>query len=247
MLCQNRVGVPPARDVLDWLQDHPGAVDDLQGADSIAVLSGLRQYRLSAEELTAVTAEIATRAKDVPVVRNLMTIPAVSLLTARHLYAYIGARRRLTGPKQVARCAGLDPSVQKSGQTDRRGRTSKHGCGPLRTALMEAAHVTASWDNGPLGQFFRRARQKVGYNKSITALATKLLNTAWKMMLTGEPYAGARPETTRRRLRHVEHKADQGRNWSQPFQELLGCTPAMRMPPAHTQNGRSPRKEVRPK
>ncbi|WPD18350.1 IS110 family transposase [Thermaerobacter composti] len=94
---------------------------------------------------------MAARVQDHPIVQCLLTIPGVSLITAATIDAYLGDPRRFRGPKQVKRDAGLDPSVYQSGQRNRRGRTSKHGCTALRAALIEAAQTTVRWGDGPLG------------------------------------------------------------------------------------------------
>lgn len=238
VLRRHWVKVPAGRDVASWLKDHPQAWEALDEADAVVAVSLLRQYRMLSEEVEALTAEIAGRVRGEPLVALLLTIPGVSLLTAAYLYAWIGDPARFRGPRQVARYAGLDPSVHESGETKRRGRISKHGCQVLRTALIEAAHSLARFDTGPLGQFFGRLRQRMGYAKAVVALARKLLIVAWRMMLTGTPYRGERPKTTARKVRALERQGAARRAASTLRQELLGPeAPAKAPVPAATGQG----------
>lgn len=222
LLRRHFIAVPAGKDVAVWLQNHPGTLELLSADDRVLLGSLLRQYRVLQEEVEALTAEVAARVQDHPIVQCLLTIPGVSLITAATIYAYLGDPRRFRGPKQVKRYAGLDPSVYQSGQRNRRGRTSKHGCTALRAALIEAAQTTVRWDDGPLGMAYRRLRQKKGHSVSVVAVAGRLLVTAWRMMLTGEPYRGERPLATQRKLRMVRRRAAQARDGKEIIATELG-------------------------
>lgn len=225
LLQRNWIRVPAGTQVQAWIAAHPDVLDELAPADRILALSALRQSEVLAQEVAALTAEVAARIEKDPRVQRLLTIPGVSLITAAHIAAYLGDPSRFPGPKPLARYAGLDPSVHSSGETNRRGRTSKNGCQPLRTALIEAAHSVARYDTGLLGQFFHRLRKRMGYTKAITALARKLLIVAWRILLTGTSYHGARLETTQRKLRQLERQADRSRDWTALQIQLLGGDP----------------------
>jgi len=246
ILRRNWIQVPTGTDVQAWIAAHPEALDELGPADRILALSALRQYEVLAQEVAALTAEVAARTEKEPRVQLLLSIPGVSLITAAHIYAYLGDPSRFPGPKQLTRYAGLDPSVHSSGERNRRGRTSKNGCKPLRTALIEAAHTVARYDTGPLGQFFARMRKKAGYHKSIVALARKLLIVAWRILLTGTSYHGARLETTQRKVRHLERQAARSRDWTVLRVQLLGgdTGDGVAAPGQTSQRRRAPRKRT---
>jgi transposase len=84
-----------------------------------------------------------------------MTIPAghrfeatqaiygVGPILACHLLAELGEAARFRRARQAVRAAGLDPVVDESGETRRRGRLAKHGSPVLRWALVEAAQHDA--------------------------------------------------------------------------------------------------------
>ncbi|HEY8416133.1 MAG TPA: transposase, partial [Thermaerobacter sp.] len=125
-------------------------------------------------QVEVLTAEIARQVAEVPEVRLLLTVTGVGLLTAATIWAKLGDPGRFRGPKQVVRYAGLDPSVDPSGERDRRGPISRHGDRLLRRALIEAAWSVARHDEGELGQFFRRKAAQIGTRKAIVVLAQAL-------------------------------------------------------------------------
>jgi hypothetical protein len=77
---------------------------------------GLSAARALQEQEQAILDQIAARVAHEPGVRLLMTIPRVRLMTAATLWAKPGDPRRFPGPQQVGRYAGLDPSVDQSGE-----------------------------------------------------------------------------------------------------------------------------------
>lgn len=106
----------------------------------------------------------------------------------------------------MARYAGLDRSVEQSGERDRRGRITRHGDRLLRPMLIEAAWSVARHDTGALGAFYRRKVRQLGAQRAIVALARKLLIVAWRILLTGEPYRAQKPAA-------VQHKQARLRRW----------------------------------
>jgi len=176
----------------------------LPWGERVAVQATLRAAWALEAQVEALTVEIARQVADVPEVQLLLTITGVGLLTAATLWAKLGDPGRFRGPKQVARYAGLDPSVEQSGERDRRGRISRHGDRLLRRALVEAAWTVARHDEGELGRFYRRLADKKGAKKAIVALARKLLIVAWRMLRTGEPYRAQKRATVQRKLASLQ-------------------------------------------
>jgi len=175
-----------------------GMIGRLPAAERAILVGVLSAARALHEQEQAVLTQIAARVAHEPGVRLLMTIPGVGLMTAAALWAKLGDPRRFPGPKQVGRYAGLDPSVDQSGERDRRGRISRNGDGLLRRALVEAAWVVARHDAGPLGSYYRRKATQLGAKRALIALARRLVVVAWRMLLTGEVYRGYREAPMRR-------------------------------------------------
>jgi hypothetical protein len=76
---------------------------------------------------------------DRPWCQALQSIYGVGPILACHLLAEIGEASRFQRAKQITRLAGLDPVVDESGESRRRGHLAKAGSPHLRWALVEAA------------------------------------------------------------------------------------------------------------
>jgi transposase len=176
-----------------------GMIERLPAAERAILVGALAAARALQEQEQAILDQIAARVAHEPGVRLLMTIPGVGLMIAATLWAKLGDPRRFPGPKQVGRYAGLDPSVDQSGERDRRGRISRNGDRLLRRALVEAAWVVARHDSGPLGTYYRRKAKQLGAKRALIAMARRLVVVAWRMLLTGEVYRGYREALVRRK------------------------------------------------
>ena len=194
--------LPRETDVRRWLTAERMAA--LPASDRVILLSTCRQITALEAEIDGIEGEIARAVAAVPAIQVLLTITGVGLITAAAMWAIVGDPHRFSRTKQVARYAGLDPSIVQSGEQHRQGRISKAGSPLLRTLLVEAAHSLARRDNGPLGQFYTRKAQEVGARKAIIALARKLLIVAWRMLLTGEVYRAAQATAVARKQRELQ-------------------------------------------
>ncbi len=73
LLRRHFIAVPAGKDVAVWLQNHPGTLERLSADDRVLLGSLLRQYRVLQEEVEALTAEVAARVQDHPIVQCLLT------------------------------------------------------------------------------------------------------------------------------------------------------------------------------
>lgn len=233
-LGRHGIRVPRGADPAVLLERVEGV--PLPPGERLAVQVTLEAAQVLEAQVEVLTAEIARQVAEVPEVRLLLTVTGVGLLTAATVWAKLGDPGRFRGPKQVARYAGLDPSVDQSGERDRRGRISRHGDRLLRRALVEAAWSVARHDQGELGRFYRRLAAKKGTKKALVALARKLLIVAWRMLQTGEPYRAQKPATVQRKLvglqRLVRRRPADGevirramlRSWAEAVQGTALCS-----------------------
>ena len=90
-------------------------------------------------QLETVDAELPRFARADERCRALQSIYGIGPILACHLLAEIGEARRFRRAEQITRLAGLDPVVDESGETRRRGHLAKAGSPHLRWALVEAA------------------------------------------------------------------------------------------------------------
>jgi transposase len=196
-------------------------VDKLPHAEQAILVSVLTAAQTLEEQEKALTASIAARVAHEPAVYLLMTIPGVGMLTAATIWAKLGDPHRFRSPKQVARYVGLDPSVEQSGERDRRGHISRNGDRLLRRMLVEAAWTVARHDRGPLGAFYRRKIKQLGAKRALVALARKLLIVAWRMLCTGEIYRGTQQATVRRKEAELTKLLQQVPCWEEKLLTLL--------------------------
>lgn len=123
--------------------------------------------------------------------RNLSTIPGISLLSGRVLMAAIGDIRRFKRSDQLVSYAGLNPSERSSGGVTRRGSISKQGRSEMREALVQGAWAvlrSPKPETELLKRFFYRIMHKRCSQVAITALARKLLVIAYQVMKSGKAF-----------------------------------------------------------
>lgn len=89
----------------------------------------------------------------------MQSIYGIGPILACHLLAEIGEARRFRRAEQITRLAGLDPVVDESGETRRRGHLAKAGSPHLRWALVEAA-VHAHRTTAPDLALYRATRER---------------------------------------------------------------------------------------
>jgi len=125
----------------------------LQVDSLIAVMAALEA------QLETVDAELRRFAHGDERCQALQSIYGVGPIIACHLLAEIGEARRFRRPEQITRLAGLDPMVEESGESRRRGKLAKAGSPHLRWALVEAA-VHAHRPTAPDLALYRATRER---------------------------------------------------------------------------------------
>jgi len=125
----------------------------LQVDSLIAVMAALEA------QLDTVDGELRRFARADERCQALQSIYGVGPILACHLLAEIGEARRFRRAEQITRLAGLDPVVEESGETRRRGKLAKAGSPHLRWALVEAA-VHAHRASHPDLALYRATRER---------------------------------------------------------------------------------------
>jgi transposase len=110
-------------------------------------------------QLDSVDAELRRFARKDERCQALQSIYGVGPILACHLLAEIGEARRFRRPDQITRLAGLDPVIDESGESRRRGHLAKAGSPHLRWALVEAA-VHAHRPTHPDLGLYRATRER---------------------------------------------------------------------------------------
>lgn len=122
---------------------------------------------------------------------NIITIPAVSLITAATVIAETNGFAAIRNQKQLTSYAGLDVKLKESGKYTGKSKISKQGNAHIRRVLHFPAQ-TAIIYNKPLSAFFKRVNENkekpmiasVGVQRKLLCL----IYTIWKNDTTFDPY-----------------------------------------------------------
>jgi transposase len=121
-------------------------------------------------------------------VELLDTIPGVDQRGAEVLVAEIGIEMgRFGSAKRLAAWAGVAPGTDESAGKQRSGKTRK-GNRPLRTALVQLAHVATRTKRTYLSALFHRLAARRGRKRAIMAVAHSILVSAYHRLSRNEPY-----------------------------------------------------------
>jgi transposase len=115
----------------------------------------------------------------------LQGIFGVGPIIACHLLAEIGQASRFRRARQVVRLTGLDPVVDESADSRRRGRLAKAGPPALRWALVQAAQH-AGRKNSPDRALYSKAARRCGSQRAKLTVARKLAHRAYHTLLEVE-------------------------------------------------------------
>lgn len=119
----------------------------------------------------------------------MCTVPAVTKLLAMRIIAEMGANyhQRYYSAEAFAKGIGVVPSNEVSGGKLLK-RKASHGNKRVKFHLLSVAKVFAIHGKGPLYEWYRAYRGRVFYMKAISALARRIAEALWWVMVLSEPY-----------------------------------------------------------
>jgi hypothetical protein len=133
-----------------------------------------------------------------------MTVPGIDVTVAIAIVAAVGDFSRFEDPNRLVSYLGLNPRVRQSGNGQAvHGRITKAGPAQARGMLVEAA-FSASRAPGPLRAFYRRVKDRRGFQIATVATARKMTVLCWYLITKGEDYAFARPSLNAHKRRKLE-------------------------------------------
>jgi transposase len=118
-------------------------------------------------------------------VRHLQTIPGIGPYLASLIVAELGDVDRFCDKKAVVSYAGLAPRVRESAGKRSYGGITRCGSPLLRWAMVQAAH-SATRGSPQVAAWYNRLRRRKRAQVARTALARKLLVSAWALLRQGE-------------------------------------------------------------
>ena len=137
--------------------------------------------------------QLDSLAKQMPVVKQLMTVPGIGLLTATALVAIVGTIHRFRSCRHFASFLGLTPSERSSGLRRHLGSISKKGDAYLRTLLTHGARavLNAAKRTGKTDRIYMWAltvESRRGHNKAVVALANKIARIVYSILKHDQNY-----------------------------------------------------------
>jgi transposase len=145
------------------------------------------------DQITGIERELRRLGADHRYVPLLLTVPGIGWVLAYTIAAEIGDIERFPSPRKLCGYSGLCPRVYQSGDSDRRGRLTKHGPRYLRWALMEAATTAAKH---PLYRDrYQTTKRRLGKQRGARVaqiqLARTLTEAIWHMLTRDQAFAPA--------------------------------------------------------
>jgi transposase len=132
-------------------------------------------------------------------VRLMCTVPGVTKMLALRIIAEMGANyhQRYFSAQAFAKGIGVVPANEVSGGKLLKRRAS-HGNQRVKFHLLSAAKALAMHGRGPLRSWFDAYRTRANYMKATAALARRIAEGLWWVMVRNEPYRfweGQQPQT----------------------------------------------------
>jgi transposase len=178
--------LPSVLEILDQGNIPPQLQTSLRAlVDDIATLDA---------RIETIDTEIEEAGRQIPLVRLLYSIPAIGMLTATALFAFVGDFSRFPSGRHLASFLGLTPREKSSGEKQRLGRISKKGDTYLRMMLIHGArsilgHMRRRNTYGRLGEWALELCKRAHFNKVTAALAAKIVRIVRAVAIHGQPYA----------------------------------------------------------
>jgi transposase len=145
--------------------------------------------------LAAYAEQIAAQALASEMAQRLQSIAGVGPTTAAALVATVGRPQEFRNGRQFAAWLGLVPKQHSTGGKTRLGRITKRGDAYLRTLLILGAKsaLQAALRRSPAGrhrlqQWIVEVFSRIGYHKTLVAIANKHARIIWALLVKGEDF-----------------------------------------------------------
>ena len=123
---------------------------------------------------------------DTPQMAVLMQLTGIRVLTAYALVAYIGDINRFSNAKKLVAYFGLNPRVNDSDKSVRRGHISKNSRKEIRALLTQCSQSIFNAKTNPkLTSWGQKLQFRKGKNIAVAAVARKLTVAVWYVLKVG--------------------------------------------------------------
>ena len=152
----------------------------------------LRQFRAVQEEIEVAEEKLDAIGAADPRVQLLRTIPGVGPRLSEAIVALLDRPERFRKSSEVSAYIGMVPKELDSGETQRRGKITRHGSRLVRSLLVEVA-----WAGLRHNPWVRETYQRISGGKksrkkiAIVAVGRRLLVRCWAMLRDGTTWRGS--------------------------------------------------------
>lgn len=174
-----RLGLP------DALED---ASNELTAGARLALQRAAGHWRELDEQIAWCDERIAQHVKDDAQAARALAILGIGPTGASALVASVGDFRQFQRADQFAAWLGLVPRQNSSGGKTSLGRITKRGDDYLRTLLIQGARsavAAAAKRSDPISRWIVQLHQRVGWQKTLVALANKNARILWAVLARG--------------------------------------------------------------
>ncbi|WP_028215578.1 IS110 family transposase [Paraburkholderia mimosarum] len=173
---------------VDRLEDGS---NELAGAARQALIRGWTQCQVLDQEIAWLDKQIAEHAVHDEQAQRCMKVCGVGPLTASAAVATVVDARQFKNGRQMAAWIGTVPRQNSSGGKQRLGRITRQGNDYLRTLLYQGARSairTAPRRVDRLSRWIVQLQARVGYYKTLVAVANKHARILWAVLAKGEKF-----------------------------------------------------------
>jgi transposase len=146
----------------------------------------LEEVEALSRQVRRIEQQLGRRARQLPAVARLRSIPGVGARTAEAVAAFVDDPDRFPNAKAVGRYFGLVPCQDQSGDRNRLGHITREGAPVVRQLLAEAAWQ-ARRRSPTVRAYFERVQRGDPQRKKIALVATAhyLARVMWSMLKHG--------------------------------------------------------------
>ncbi|MBC8752393.1 transposase [Paraburkholderia sp. WC7.3g] len=165
--------------------------NELTGPARLALLRGWEQWQVLDEQIAWFDRQIAEHANRDPQAQRCMDVCGVGRLTASAAVATVVDARQFKNGRQMAAWLGIVPKQKSSGGKQRLGSITRQGNDYLRTLLFQGARsavLTAHRRDDRLSRWIVQLQARVGYYKTLVAVANKHARILWAVLAKGEQF-----------------------------------------------------------
>jgi hypothetical protein len=135
-----------------------------------------------------------------PAMTRLQQVPGIRFVGAFALVAFVEEIQRFRTAKKLSAYIGLNPTVNRSGEDEGKGKLSKFGRGDLKAVFVEVAQSAMKTDSPLVGWAKHLLARGKPWNVAMAALARKLSVLCWHILM-GHPVPDReRVRVTKRKL-----------------------------------------------